>query len=87
MQKLVHRCSQQPMPSYINNGTSILGFPGGSVVKNPPANAGNVGSFHGSGRSLGVRIGNPLQYRCLGNPWREELGGYSPRGCNESEAN
>ena len=46
-----------------NNGTSILGFPGGSVVKNPPANAGNVGSFYRSGRSLGVGNGNPLQYR------------------------
>ena len=26
-------------------------FPGGSVVKNPPANAGNVGSISGSGKS------------------------------------
>ena len=74
-------------PQVYNNGTSILGFPGGSVVKNPPANAGNVGSFYRSGRSLGVGNGNPLQYRCLGNPWREESGGYSPRCCKESEAN
>ena len=30
-----------------------LGFPGGSVVKNPPANAGEVGSVSGLGRSPG----------------------------------
>ena len=48
-----------------------LGFPGGSVVKNPPANegdTGDVGLIPGSGRSLGEGNGNPLQYSCLGNP-------------------
>ena len=39
----------------------------GSVVKNLPANAGNVGFIPGSGRSLGVRDDSPLQYSCLGN--------------------
>jgi len=37
------------------------------VVKNPPANAedaGDMGSILGSGRSLGVRNGNRLQYSC-----------------------
>ena len=29
----------------------ILGFPGGAVVKNPPANAGDTGSSPGPGRS------------------------------------
>ena len=46
-------------------------FPGGTVVKNLPANAGNVGeacSISGSGRSPGGGNGNPLQYSCLGNP-------------------
>ena len=43
------------------------GFPGGSVVKNPPANAGDVGSIPGLGRSPGEGNGNPLQYSCLGN--------------------
>ena len=37
-----------------------LGFQGGSVVKNPPANAGDAGSIPGSGRSPGVENGNPL---------------------------
>ena len=48
-----------------------LGFPGGSVVKNPPANerdAGDAGSIPGSGRSPGKGNDNPLQYSCLGNP-------------------
>ena len=41
------------------------------VVKNPPANAGDirdVGSIPGSGRSPGGGNGNPLQYSCLENP-------------------
>ena len=45
-----------------------LGFPGGSVVKNVPANAGDAGSIPGSGRSPGEGNGNPLQYSCLRNP-------------------
>ena len=45
------------------------------MVKNPPANAGDIGSIPGSGRSPEERNGNPLQYSCLGNcmdrrtPW------------------
>jgi len=41
------------------------------VVKNPPANGGDVrgvGSIPGSGRSPGEGHGNPLQYSCLKNP-------------------
>ena len=41
-----------------------------TVVKNPPANAGDrrdVGSIPGSGRSPGEGNGNPLQYSCLEN--------------------
>ena len=44
------------------------GFLGGSVVKNPPANAGGAGSIPGSGRPPGGGNGNPLEYSCLGNP-------------------
>ena len=36
--------------------------------KNPPANAGTVGSILGLGRSPGQGNGNPFQYSCLGNP-------------------
>ena len=45
-----------------------MGFPGGSVVKNLPANAGNTGSIPELGRTPGEGNGNPLQYSCLGNP-------------------
>ena len=45
-----------------------LGFLGGSVVKNPPANAGDAGSIPRSGRPPGEVNDNPLQYFCLGNP-------------------
>ena len=42
-------------------------IPGSSVVKNLPANAGDIGSIPGSGSSHGVGNGNPLQYSCLKN--------------------
>ena len=42
--------------------------PGGSVVKNPPANAKDTGSISGPGRSPGGGQGNPFQYSCLENP-------------------
>ena len=45
-----------------------ISFLGGSVVKNPPANAGDLGLIPGSGGSPGEGNGNPLQYSCLGNP-------------------
>ena len=44
------------------------GFPGGSVVKNLPDNAGDVGLILESGRSPGKGNGNPLQYACLSIP-------------------
>ena len=63
----------------------MLGFPGGPVVKNLPANAGdtgNVGSVPGSGRSPGVGNGNPLQCSCLENPmdrraWQTRVYGFT----------
>ena len=45
-----------------------MSFPGGSVVKNPPTKAGDMGLIPGSGRSSGERNDNPLQHSCLGNP-------------------
>jgi len=39
-----------------------MGFPSGSVVKILPANAGDMGLIHGSGKSPGEGNGNPLQY-------------------------
>ena len=43
------------------------GFLGGSVVRNPSANAGDVGLIPGSTRGPRERNGSPLQYSCLGN--------------------
>ena len=59
------------MTAYLRWSKRIWGFPGGTVVKNPPANAGDtgdMGSIPGSERSFGGRNGTPLQYSCLGNP-------------------
>ena len=55
-----------------------MGFPGGSVGRNPPAKAGATDATPGSGRPPGQGSGNPPQYSSLGNPmdrgaWR----GYS----------
>ena len=49
-----------------------MGFPGGSVVKNTPANVGNAGLTPELGRSFGKGNGNPFQYSCLGNPMDRE---------------
>ena len=49
-----------------------MGFPGGSGVKNPPANAGDMGSIPGSGRFPGEGNGNPLQYFYLANLMNRE---------------
>ena len=44
-----------------------VGFPAGSVIRNPPVNAGDTALFPGSGRSPGEGNGNPLQDSCLRN--------------------
>ena len=48
-----------------------MGFPGGSVVKNLPADSGDAGSVLGSGKYPGRGNGNSLQYSCLENPMEE----------------
>ena len=64
------------------------GFPGGSVVKNPPANAEDATLISGLGRSLGKGNGNPLQYFFLGSPMDREalwatFPGVAQRGVHE----
>ena len=61
----------------------LQGFPDGSVVKNLPAKAGDMGSIPGSRRFPGGENGNPLQYSCLGNPMERSLVEYSPGGHRE----
>ena len=53
---------------YLYSRYGHIGFPRGSVVKNPPINAEDTGSIPGLGRSPGEGNGNPLQYSCLENP-------------------
>ena len=68
-----------------------LGFPGGSEVKNPPANAGDAGEVRdlglilGSGRSPGGGNGNPLQYSCLENPMDRGVCGATVHGVANSQ--
>ena len=57
-----------------------LGFPGGSVVKNPLANAADMGLIPASGRSPGEENGNPFQYSAWENPRREEPDGLQSTG-------
>ena len=63
--------------AFIMNNSFHMDFPGGSVVKNLPANAGNTGhsgSIIARGRFLEGENGNPLQYSCLENMDRRSWG-------------
>ena len=61
-----------------------MGFPRGSAVTNPPANAGDTGI-----RALSLGWEDPpekemvTQYFCLGSAWTEEPGGLQSMGCKE----
>ena len=66
--------------------SNIRGFPGGTVVKNLPANVGDardMGLISGSGKSLGEGNGNPLQYSCLENPTDREAWWVTVHGAAE----
>ena len=57
-----------------------MGFPGGTVVKNSPANSGDAGLIPESGRFTGGGNGNLMQYSCLEIPsdrgaWRATVHG------------
>ena len=58
----------------------VMAFPGGSLFKNVPANAGEANSIKKLRRSPGEGNGNPLPYSCLRNPmdrgaWRATIYG------------
>ena len=56
------------------------------MVKNPPANVGDIGSISGPGRSPGEGNGsNPLQCSCWRISWTEEPGGLQSMGLKESK--
>ena len=58
---------------------------GGSVVKNPPANAGDTDSTRGSGRFPGEENGNPFQNSCLRNPLNRGAWWATVHGVTESD--
>ena len=60
-------CLPNPVQLYFDQLESGIGFPGGSVVENLPANAGDAGSVPELGRSSREGAGNPLRYSCLEN--------------------
>ena len=57
-----------------------MSFPGGAVVKNPPANAGDQGSIPGLGRSPEEGVAPHSSILAWRIPWTEEPGGL-PAGC------
>ena len=68
----------------------MKGFPSGTSVKNPPANAGDIrdtGSIPGLGRSLVGGHGNPLSILAWRLQWIKDPGRYSPQGHRESDTN
>ena len=65
-----------------------LGFPGGTVVKNSPTNAGDtdVSSIPGPGRLPGEGNGNTLQYSCLKNSMDRRAWWATVHGVTKSQA-
>ena len=62
-----------------------MGFPGGSVVKNLPAKAGDAGSISGLGRSLEKEMATHSSIFAWKIHGQRSLTGYSPWGLKESD--
>ena len=60
--------------------TMCLGFPGGSVVKNPPTNAGDAGSIPGLKRAPRVEVATHSSVLAWKIPWTEQHGGLQSMG-------
>ena len=77
----------RPLTSGSRGGEHLWDFPSGADSSKESAfGAGDPALIPGSGRSLGERSGNPLQYSCLENPQgQRRLVGYSPWGHKESD--
>ena len=70
--------------TFTHQSMSGVGFPGGSALKNPLANAGGVGLLPGSGRPTGEEMATHCSIpwmRTWEIPWIENLTGYSQVGC------
>ena len=61
-------CRAFELKSLCAHVCAYMVFPGVAVVKNLPANLGDICWILGSGRSPRVGNGTPLQYSCMGNP-------------------
>ena len=74
LQRVRHKlvAEQQETPA------TMRGFPGGSVVKNPPANTGDMGSIPVSGRYLEKEMATHSNILAWEIPWTEEPGGLQP---------
>ena len=64
-----------------------MSVPGGSLVKNLSANAGDLGSIPDLGRSPGEGNGYPFQYSCLENSWQATVHGVAERVGHDSATN
>ena len=90
-------CSRHPYPLVRLVGSWGVGdteardkmnhFPGVSEVKNPPANAGDVGLIPGLEGSPGGGLGKPVQYSCLEIPSTEEPGSLAHGVANNNPFN
>ena len=61
------------------------GFPGDSLVKHPPAKAGDMGLVPGLGRSSGEGNGTPSSILAWEVPWAEESGGLKSKVSEKSQ--
>ena len=64
---------------------TLLGLPGGAVVKKSSADTGHTGLIPGLGRYPAVGNGNPLQYSCLENPIDRGVWWVTVHGVTESD--
>ena len=67
LQSIVSHRVRHPLKRLSKQQMNHSGFPGGSVTKNPPTNAGDAGLTRDPGRSPGEGNGTPLQYSCQEN--------------------
>ena len=85
---IFHSEDLKAFKNYAKSTLPMWGFPGASVVKNLPANAGDTGLVPGSGRSPGEGNGDPLKYSCLENSmnrgaWRAAVHGVAESDMTE----
>ena len=75
------RCSLSYTHTHTHTHTHVcMGFPGESVLKNPPASAGDMGSILGQEGPLERETAGHRSALAWEIPWTVEPGGYSPRG-------